>query len=141
MLLRTQHGAPNRRESLSREIEAAPGLENIEGGDVEGIALIGVEQRQLGQRDADRPYAPLPAALVEQPEKERRQAIEDRFRAEREIDGLVMLNDEGAVEIGETDRERLAIDMRGEDGAGLDAEAHVARRAGLRSPDRVRPRQ
>ena len=129
VLLRTQHGAPNRRESSVEKSKLRQALQDIEGRDVERVALVGVEQRDLGQRDADRPYAPLPAALVEEPEKERRQAIEDRLRAEREIDGLVMLDDQSAVEIRETDGERLAIDMRGEDGAGLGAEAHVARRA------------
>ena len=129
------------QRKFGREIEAAPGLEDVEGRDVESVALVGVEQRDLGQRDADRPYALLPAALVEQPENERRQAIEDRFRAEREIDGLVMLDDQMRRR-DRRDRPQATRDRHARRGWRRPRrESACCAARGRRSPVRVRPRR
>ena len=69
------------------------------------------------------------SSLFEEPEKEGCEPIEDRLGAEREIDRLMMLDSQIAVQIREADGEQVAIEMRGKTDAGFGAEAHVARRA------------
>jgi hypothetical protein len=124
---------PARRAEPERkfgpEIEAAPRFENVKARNAEGVALIDVDERDLGQRESERPCSSLSSSLFEEPEKEGCEPIEDRLGAEREIDRLMMLDSQIAIQIREADGERVAIEMRGKTDAGFGAEAHVARGA------------
>ena len=114
---------------IGGEVEAAPGAQGVDCGGAERLAVMGVGAGEFRQGQTDRPSVRLAAALVEHPEKQRNEAVENGFRPFREFRPLVMLDNEVAGEIGHADRDRGAVDMRGQHRARLAAEAHVARRA------------
>ena len=117
------------QRQFGREIEVAPGPQHVEPGDVERVAVVRVDESDFGQGQADSPKrSVLAAALVEQPDEEDGQALEDRVRARRQIDRLVMLDDQRAGQIRQRDGERRAVDERDQHAAGLGAKAHMARR-------------
>ncbi len=117
------------QRNLGWKIDAAPCFQDVEGRNAESLALVGVEQGDLRQRNPNRPHALLPAALVEKPDEQRGQPVENGFRAEREIGGLMVLDDQIPVEIRQSDRERRPIDVSGQNCAGVEAKPDAPRRA------------
>ena len=122
-------GGAEPQRQFRREVEGPPRPQDVERGDAERFAVIGVDQRGFRQRNRDRPCGVLASPLVEKPMEQRCQAIEDRLRSEREVGGLVVLDDQGAGEVGEPHRQRHSVDLRDQNGAGAGAHPEMARGA------------
>ena len=88
-----------------------------------------VDQRDLRKGDCDRPGPLLSAALVEKPDEQRREPVEERFRPRRQIGGFVMLDDQISAEVRQPHGEGCPIDMRDKHQSGIRPKLHVARSA------------
>jgi hypothetical protein len=53
------------QRQFRREIEVSPGPQDVEAGGVEHVAVVRVDEGDLGQGQSDRPGSALSPALVE----------------------------------------------------------------------------
>ena len=95
---------------------------------MEQLAIMRVNESDFGQRQSNSPSLVPAAALIQEPDEQRCQSLDDRVRAQRQVHGLVMLDDQRAGQVRKADGERPAVDLRNQHASRVRPEAHVAGR-------------